>query len=69
MGIYGGTSQASRNGNPADFNIDGAVDFVDFDEFSDKWSAGEFCFQDLERDGVVNFGDLKMFAENWLWQR
>jgi len=30
MGAYGGTSQASMNGNRADFNIDGAVNLVDF---------------------------------------
>jgi hypothetical protein len=69
MGAYGGTNQASMNGNPADFDIDWAVDFADFAEFSDKWSAKEFCIQDLTNNGVVEFADLRIFAENWLWQR
>ncbi|MGB7582861.1 MAG: dockerin type I domain-containing protein [Sedimentisphaerales bacterium] len=29
MGAYGGTSQASKNGNIADLNVDGRVDFLD----------------------------------------
>ena len=69
MGAYGGTNQASKNGNPADFNIDGSVNFVDFAEFSDKWSAKEFCIEDLTNNGEVDSADLRIFAENWLWQR
>ena len=69
IGAYGGTSQASMNGNPADFDIDGAVNFVDFAEFSGKWSAQEFCIEDLSNNGVVGFADLRIFAENWLWRR
>ena len=69
MGAYGGTNQASMNGNPADFDIDWAVDFADFAEFSDKWSAKEFCIQDLTNNGVVEFADLRIFSENWLWQQ
>jgi hypothetical protein len=69
MGAYGGTDQASMNGNPADFNIDGSVHFADFAEFSNKWSTGESCIYDLVTDGVVDFTDLRIFAENWLWQR
>jgi len=69
MGAYGGTNQASMNGNPADFDIDGAVNFVDFAEFSNKWLTQESCIEDLSKNGVVDFADLKMFAENWLWQR
>jgi len=69
MGAYGGTSQASMNGNPADFDIGGSVDFVDFAGFSNKWLTKESCIHDLVRDGVVDFADLRMFAENWLWQR
>ena len=57
------------NGNPADFDIDGSVNFVDFAEFSDKWFAKESCIHDLVKDGVVDFADLKMFAENWLWRK
>jgi hypothetical protein len=69
MGAYGGTTQASMNGNPADFDIDGTVNFADFAAFANKWFAQEFCIEDLKRDGIVEFADLEMFAENWLWQR
>jgi hypothetical protein len=69
MGAFGGTNQASKNGNKADFNIDGSVDFADFAEFSNKWSSNEVCIQDLTNDGVVDFADLDMFAENWLCQK
>ncbi|MFZ0034922.1 MAG: hypothetical protein WAK60_08055 [Sedimentisphaerales bacterium] len=69
MGAYGGTTQASMNGNPADFDINGYVNFADFAEFADKWLAQESCIEDLKGDGIVEFADLEMFAENWLWQR
>jgi hypothetical protein len=69
MGAYGGTSQASMNGNPADFDIDGSVNLIDFAEFSGKWSAKQSCIYDLVTDGIVDFVDLSVFAENWLWQR
>ncbi len=69
IGAYGGTNQASMNGNPADFDVSGAVNFIDFAEFSNKWLTKESCIHDLGRDGVVDFADLRMFAENWLWQR
>ncbi len=69
MGAYGRTNQASMNGNPADFDIDGLVNFVDFAEFSDKWSAKEYCFEDLTNNGVVEFADLLIFVQNWGWQR
>jgi len=69
MGAYGGTSQASMNGNPADFDINGSVNFTDFAAFSNKWFAEEFCIEDLTNNGVVDFGDLAKFSENWLWQR
>ena len=69
MGAFGGTNQASMNGNIADFNISGSVDFRDFAEFSNKWFAQEFCIEDLTNDGVVDFADLRMFVKNWLWQK
>jgi hypothetical protein len=69
MGAYGGTNQASKNGNPADFDVDGAVNFVDFAEFCNKWLAQEACIEDLTDNGVVDFADLGEFADNWLWQR
>ena len=69
IGAYGGTKQASMNGNPADFNIDGTVNFSDFAEFSNKWSINESCIYDLVMDDVVDFPDLWIFVENWLWRR
>lgn len=69
MGAYGGTNQASKNGNPADFSVDGLVNFVDFAEFSGKWLNPEVCIEDLTSDSIVEFDDLWFFAENWLWQK
>ena len=69
MGAFGGTNQASMNGNPADFDISGAVNLIDLDKFSDKWLAQEFCIEDLNRHGVVEFAVFRIFAENWGWQR
>jgi hypothetical protein len=69
MGCYGGTNQASMNGNIADFDISGSFDFRDFAAFSDKWFIQEFCIEDLTNNGVVDFTDLGMFVKNWLWQK
>ena len=69
MGAYGGTNQASMNGNISDFDVSGSVNFADFAEFSDRWFAQEACIEDLAKNGVVDFADLGMFAKNWLWQR
>ena len=69
MGAFGGTIQASMNGNPADFDIDGTVNFVDFAEFSNKWFSQEARIEDLTNNGVVDFADLHIFTGNWLWQR
>ncbi len=69
MGSFGGTNQASKNGNPADFDINGKVDFRDFALLADKWMSNGNFIEDLNLDGVVEFEDLKIFAENWLWQK
>lgn len=41
MGLYGGTSEASKSGsaerNPADLNRNGIVDFLDFSLFANEW--------------------------------
>jgi len=68
IGAYGGTNQASKNGNLADFDINGYINFVDFAGFADKWFAQGSCIEDLTNNGVVDLADLRTFAENWLWQ-
>jgi hypothetical protein len=69
MGAYGGTNQASKNGNPADFNIDNSVDFVDFAQIANQWLVRQTCIEDLTNDGMVNFADISIFVENWLWEK
>jgi len=68
MGAYGGTCQASMNGNRADFNIDGAVNLVDFAEFAKRWLSEEACIEDMTGDSKVDSTDLAILAYNWLWQ-
>ena len=67
MGFYGGTSQAGKNGNQADFNIDGIVDFADFALLAQHWMNEETCIEDLNGDGVINALDLAIFTTEWLW--
>lgn len=69
IGAYGATEQASKNGNPADFDVSGAVDFEDFAGFSGKWHFEGPCIEDLTGNETVDLADLRIFAENWLWQR
>jgi len=69
MGAYGGTSQASMNGNPCDFNVDGIVDFADFCQLGHNWLADGNLIEDLDRDGLVDFVELRLFTDNWLWQK
>jgi hypothetical protein len=68
MGAYGRTNQASKNGNPADFDVNGVVNFVDFAKFSFKWFAEEYCIEDLTGNGQVDIVDFVLVAENWFWQ-
>ena len=69
MGVFGGTEQASKNGNPADFDIDGSVNFNDYASFSGKWRYQQQCIEDLTLDAIVDYNDLAVFTENWLWQK
>jgi len=69
MGAFAAAFQASMNGNVADFDLSGEVNFLDFAGFADRWSAEHFCIEDLSGNGVVDFADLKIFSANWLWQR
>ena len=67
MGAYGGTNQASKNGNIADFDIDGAADFIDFAEFSSQWLLKKLSADVAPNssDGLVNFLDWAVFAAAW----
>jgi len=68
MGVYGGTSQASKKGNPADFDVSKTVNLEDFSVFASKWMIECSCIEDLNGNGLVDLADLGVFAENWLWQ-
>jgi hypothetical protein len=69
MGGFGGTSQASKYGNIADFDIDGVVNFDDFAELASKWLSEESCIVNLDGVGVVDYSDLEIFSDNWLWEK
>lgn len=69
MGAYGGTYEASKNGNAADFDVDGTVHFADFGQFAQEWMLEHKCIEDLNGNGVVEYADLDIFAKNWLWQK
>jgi hypothetical protein len=66
MGAYGGTSQASKNGNIADLNVDGIVNFFDLAELGKLWGENPETIEDLDNNGTVGIGDLDVMAENWL---
>jgi len=68
MGAYGDTCQASMNGNRADFNIDGAVNLIDFAEFAERWLSEVTCIEDMTGNGKVDSTDLAILSYNWLWQ-
>ena len=69
MGAYGGTAQASKNGNIADFDVNGKVDFADFALFVEQWNQESGTIEDINRDGVVDVLDLDIFTDNWLWEK
>ena len=69
MGAYGGTNQASKNGNIADFDVSGAVNLTDLMEFSLKWLDENGGIVNLDLTGFVDFVDFALFAENWLWRK
>ena len=54
--------------NPADFNIDGIVDYNDLLVYSQYWLREvEDLPADFVDDDFINFADFAVFAENWLW--
>ena len=69
MGAYGGSHHASMYGNPADFDINGSVNFIDFAKFAVKWGEYASFIEDLSKNGVVESADLRIFVDNWPWQR
>lgn len=69
MGAYGGTQQASRNGNIADFDINGSVDAIDLSEFVSYWLDDNGGIINLDLTGRVDLDDFAILAENWLWQK
>ena len=69
MGAYGGTWQASRNGNIADFDINGSVDGTDLTKFVYYWLDSDGGIVNLDLKGMVNTDDFAIMAENWLWQK
>ena len=66
VGAYGGTIQASKNGNIADFNIDGIVNLVDFGYLACRWMTQQKCIEDLSGDSSVDFADLAILSNQWL---
>jgi len=69
MGAYGGTNQASKNGNLADFDVSGMVNFVDFAALAGKWMTHGDSIEDLNSNGTIDYADVSIFAENWLWHK
>ncbi len=69
MGAYGGTDKASKNGNPADFDINWTVNFKDFALLADKWMVEGNYIEDLSSNGIIDSADLHLFTDNWLWQK
>ncbi len=69
MGAYGATGQASMNGNKADFNVNGRVDFGDLTELIARWLAGDAGIINLDSTGLVDLKDAAIFAANWMWSR
>lgn len=67
MGFYGSTSQASMNGNPGDFDLNGKVDLDDFSELADLWLSNVFSdIHDLCKDGRIDLLDFERFSQEWL---
>jgi len=69
MGAFGGTGQASMNGNPADFDIDGRVDWRDLSAFAERWLTESAGIYDLDASGRVDMKDAAIFMQHWRWQR
>ncbi|MHC4423158.1 MAG: choice-of-anchor Q domain-containing protein, partial [Planctomycetota bacterium] len=54
--------------NPADFNIDGIVDYLELDVLVNEWlTSGSQLQSDLSDDDFIDLVDYAMLAEQWLW--
>jgi len=70
MGVYGGSSQASMNGNPADFDVSGNVDIDDLSELVDLWLEDVSSdFHDLSGNGRIDLEDFEHLSRQWAWKR
>jgi len=69
IGAYGGTLQAGKSGNIADFDVNGSVNFPDLMEFCSKWLNEQGGIVNLDQSGRVDFRDFAIFAQNWLWEK
>jgi hypothetical protein len=69
MGAYGGTDQASKSGNIADFDVNGTVNFIDFARFAEQWNQDTNAIEDMNEDEVIDVLDLDIFTDNWLWEK
>lgn len=68
MGAYGGTDQASKSGNIADFDVNGKVDFLDFAQLAGLWNENTAGIEDLNGDDKIDIYDLDVFCIEWLKQ-
>ncbi|MGA2914797.1 MAG: right-handed parallel beta-helix repeat-containing protein [Sedimentisphaerales bacterium] len=54
--------------SPADYNLDGIVNFNDYVSFAQKWRMMDANIS-LDDDNDVDFIDLSLFCADWLWQK
>lgn len=55
--------------NPADFDLNGKVDWQDLEALAIRWLQQDAGTYDLDGESPVNMKDFAMFADNWGWQR
>jgi len=54
--------------NPADFNSDGIVDFLDISTLVDEWlTGGSQLESDLYDDDFIDLADYAQLAQQWYW--
>lgn len=69
IGAYATTPQASMNGNRADFNIDGSVDYTDMIDLAVLWLSSDADIVNLDSQGLVDMNDMAIFTQNWQWTK